>query len=307
MTIAEVYFRFLILVLTSIFTLTPTVILSIKYYEQKRSLLLYAGLLSASLFMVSLQMNISFITELLGIASAQPFQTILYLTLALGNSLSAICAPLFVFAYFEKTRSQSFNLILGILGSLVIVTHLFHCTIFPTWSFFNHFCHPLIYLSIFISAITGWTFFRSEQSVKKKRAVLLLLISALLFLPLLILDGYWPVSREGMWKLLWSVRPLFFVITSIALVWISAKSETGDTKSKLSLETFVSANNLTNRERDVLELLVSGKKSAEVAQLLTLKEKSVMNYINRIYRKCNVSSRVELLFEVHSGGKLINL
>lgn len=307
MDMSEIYVRFFILVVASLLTLAPTLILFIKFYEEKRTILLYSGLLSGSLFLVSLQMHISFISQLLGISSAQPFQTILSLTLALGNTLSVICAPLFVFAFFEKMRSLAFNIVLGILGSLTVVTNLFHCTIFPSWHFFNQFCHPLIYLSILISAVTGWIFFRNEKSVQKKRTVLVLLMTALFFLPLLILDGYWDISREGIWRLLWSVRPIFFMVMSIGLLVLTAGANGLKAKNDTNLDEFVTSNKLTRRECDVLELLITGKKSREVAQVLSLKEKSVTNYINRIYRKCNVSSRVELLFEVHSGSELIKL
>lgn len=51
---------------------------------------------------------------------------------------------------------------------------------------------------------------------------------------------------------------------------------------------------LTHRERQVLELLVRGKKVTDVAQFLDLTMNTVQGYIKEIYKKLNVHSRMEL-------------
>jgi two-component system nitrate/nitrite response regulator NarL len=52
---------------------------------------------------------------------------------------------------------------------------------------------------------------------------------------------------------------------------------------------------LTNREQDVVRLVVDGMKNREVAQTLQLTEHSVRNYLYRIFDKLGVSSRAELI------------
>jgi DNA-binding NarL/FixJ family response regulator len=51
---------------------------------------------------------------------------------------------------------------------------------------------------------------------------------------------------------------------------------------------------LTERENDILHLIVAGKGNKEIAALLKLAEGTVKNYVSRILEKLNVRSRTEL-------------
>jgi DNA-binding NarL/FixJ family response regulator len=52
---------------------------------------------------------------------------------------------------------------------------------------------------------------------------------------------------------------------------------------------------LSNREREVLDLIVEGMKNEEIADKLAITEHTVRNYVCRIFDKLGVSSRVELV------------
>lgn len=59
---------------------------------------------------------------------------------------------------------------------------------------------------------------------------------------------------------------------------------------------------LTEREREVLSLIVKGFSYKEIAGLLTMSSQTVPSHIKNIYRKLAVHSRSEAVFEaVHSG------
>lgn len=51
---------------------------------------------------------------------------------------------------------------------------------------------------------------------------------------------------------------------------------------------------LTDRERDVLGLVATGRDNGEIARELGLAEQTVRNYVSRVYEKVGVRSRVEL-------------
>ena len=55
---------------------------------------------------------------------------------------------------------------------------------------------------------------------------------------------------------------------------------------------------LTHREREVVELTTQGHSTASVAVLLAMSEGTVRQHMKRIYRKLQVSSRMELLLRV---------
>ena len=50
---------------------------------------------------------------------------------------------------------------------------------------------------------------------------------------------------------------------------------------------------LTQRELDVLRLVVEGKTNQNIGMLLKISEKTVEKYLDRIYTKLGVASRVE--------------
>jgi DNA-binding NarL/FixJ family response regulator len=52
---------------------------------------------------------------------------------------------------------------------------------------------------------------------------------------------------------------------------------------------------LSNREEDVVKLLMEGYSNREIAQGLNLSENTIKNYLFRIFEKLGVSSRTELL------------
>ncbi len=67
---------------------------------------------------------------------------------------------------------------------------------------------------------------------------------------------------------------------------------------KIQIDTM----SLTTREQDVLRLLVRGSTNKEIARDLYICEKTVKSHLNRIFRKLNVSRRLEaILYAIKSG------
>ena len=52
---------------------------------------------------------------------------------------------------------------------------------------------------------------------------------------------------------------------------------------------------LTRREEDVVRLVADAMKNREIAEKLKVSERSIRNYLYRIFDKLGVSSRVELI------------
>ncbi len=63
----------------------------------------------------------------------------------------------------------------------------------------------------------------------------------------------------------------------------------------LPVESFTKNFNLTRREKDILEKLLAGKSSSRVAEELFISVRTVDTHIYNIFKKCNVSSRIELI------------
>jgi DNA-binding CsgD family transcriptional regulator len=72
------------------------------------------------------------------------------------------------------------------------------------------------------------------------------------------------------------------------------------------MDTIKNTNELSDREREVLALMIEGKTNAQIAQILFITEKTVKNHAYRIYKKLGVQSRVELIKE-YSKGNIPNI
>lgn len=62
---------------------------------------------------------------------------------------------------------------------------------------------------------------------------------------------------------------------------------------------------LTNREREVFELLVQDKTTRDIAQQLFISEKTVRNHISNVMQKLNVKGRSQAVVELIKLGELI--
>ena len=64
---------------------------------------------------------------------------------------------------------------------------------------------------------------------------------------------------------------------------------------ELMEDMYSEANPLTDREKEVLELVADGKNTKEIAQELSIKSGTVRNYISMILEKLEVKNRIEAI------------
>ncbi len=62
---------------------------------------------------------------------------------------------------------------------------------------------------------------------------------------------------------------------------------------------------LTNREREVFDLLVKSKTTKEIADLLFISEKTVRNHISNVIQKLGVKGRSQAVVELVRLGELV--
>ena len=59
---------------------------------------------------------------------------------------------------------------------------------------------------------------------------------------------------------------------------------------------------LTDRERDVLDLVAAGHRNAEVARRLFLSDKTVRNHLTAVFAKLQAADRAELIVRARQAG-----
>ena len=61
---------------------------------------------------------------------------------------------------------------------------------------------------------------------------------------------------------------------------------------------------LTNREKEVFELLIKNKTTKEIADILSISEKTVRNHISNTMQKLGVSGRASAVVELLKLGEI---
>ena len=64
------------------------------------------------------------------------------------------------------------------------------------------------------------------------------------------------------------------------------------------------SNILTNREKEVFELLVMNKSTKEIANFLDISEKTVRNHVSNVMQKLGVKGRAQAVVELLKLGEL---
>ena len=63
-------------------------------------------------------------------------------------------------------------------------------------------------------------------------------------------------------------------------------------------EVFMDKNILTNREKEVFNLLISNKTTKDIANILNISEKTVRNHISNAMQKLGVKGRAQAVVEL---------
>lgn len=95
--------------------------------------------------------------------------------------------------------------------------------------------------------------------------------------------------------------PHYFLL--IALIWIprfylrfqpAAEGENGLAPTDESLSRY----NITSREGEIIELIITGCSNREIADTLYISPSTVRNHIYSIYQKLNINSRLQLVSRI---------
>lgn len=251
------------------------------------------------IFLLVAWLNIGHNARHIGVWTHEPIKSFSILMQTVVNVAATVIPPFFVYGYFQKRVPIWFKLLTAFLSGFVIGTHIqFAFEIIP-FSYFMIWCQSPSYVSYALTILAAIVFYVKEDSCIKKRFFRQMIIFTAVTYPLYIFDGY---SWERWYAhILWLVRPLFYVGISVLLIrlrFLIPKLFPSHDLSQHDLLKFVKQNNLTSRESDVLELVLQGCKNRDAANHLGLKEKSIENHLTKIYRKCEVASRNELMDKV---------
>ncbi|MDR2869940.1 MAG: helix-turn-helix transcriptional regulator, partial [Deferribacteraceae bacterium] len=86
------------------------------------------------------------------------------------------------------------------------------------------------------------------------------------------------------------------LLSMILLLWIRLHNDT-ETSAEATQDQF-RVEKLTNRERQVIEILIQGKTDKEIAGILNISAGTVYTHLKRIYQKTNSAGRLALINKI---------
>ncbi len=128
-----------------------------------------------------------------------------------------------------------------------------------------------------------------------------LLILTLVFLPLFLVDNLWEIFQVQ-WKLLprcFNFSPLYYTIwnflTFVAMIQFLIERKLWLTELIHPIPEKWNGIHFSQREREIISLLIQGYDNPTIASKLYITEHTVRNYISHLYEKTETSNRVQLV------------
>ena len=118
-------------------------------------------------------------------------------------------------------------------------------------------------------------------------------------------DGIWNAKglsvrfkvNRSFWNLAFYLVLVGFAAAALVLLWLYSqkKNDLIPEKDEAFLDSIRKEYELSQREKEIIELLLLGKKNEEIGDQLFISPNTVKNHVHNIYRKLNIKNRLQLL------------
>ena len=118
-------------------------------------------------------------------------------------------------------------------------------------------------------------------------------------------DGVWNdqgaylkmVITPPFWKTWWFRGLLLILVAALLIIWHQKRMENLSLRLKTEAEMnrFFDKYNISNREQEILYLILKGKTNRDIEDELYISIKTVKNHVYSIYQKLGVKTRLELI------------
>ncbi|MFN3660222.1 MAG: LuxR C-terminal-related transcriptional regulator [Brevinematales bacterium] len=160
-----------------------------------------------------------------------------------------------------------------------------------------------ILLVVFLGSTILFLWFRTLSDVPTllSQIIRLLLGLTLVFLPLFVVDNLWELFQVelGILPRCFNFSPLYYIIwnflTFFYIVRFLAEKSFWIFELVRPIPSCVGGVSFSQREREIISLLLKGEDNASIARKLYITEHTVRNYISKLYQKTLTSNRVQLV------------
>lgn len=228
----------------------------------------------------------------------------------IGSWIAMICMmyflPLLVHQLFEMHTWKDRRLIIGFLALFSLVLLVLNTMKFNRlWlngSMILFYGSMAYYVGVIIHNR------KALRNVHKQRVLLSYIVLSIVFLPLIVLD----VKSAELFTDITVVRygfmalPTFYIALNVLTIfWVMTLSKKMPELFRMSVdrkdmvEMFFDKYSITEREKDVVQMLINGYSYENIAESLIISKSTVKTHIRNVYRKVEVNNKVELMNTIY--------
>jgi len=216
-------------------------------------------------------------------------------------------------SFNDKSFTKSQNIKVILIGTIItifyIFTSLFPKYINPLYNWLdlivaNIFIFNLVIYNLEFLIIISFYFIWSRiiKDADKKRigklfALFYIICNSLSLLALIFIMQI-NISEMQLWIIQLFMLSIFIVAPFLWIKFVFIKYAQTMSRlinSNMNLETVYTKYSISEREKEIIQLIIDGKGNNEIKEKLFISYHTVKNHLSNIYRKLNVSNRHELI------------
>ncbi|MCX7820241.1 MAG: LuxR C-terminal-related transcriptional regulator [Brevinematales bacterium] len=214
--------------------------------------------------------------------------------------------PILTFSLVGKEMKKIFErfLLFFPISGVLNVTIVFLLKLNEKFTEFLIYLYSLLLILIILFSL--WLIITNISKMEKQiKNIMLKIVSVvILFLPGFLVDANFEILQNrlkvipkvfnfiGLFYIVWNVFTIYY-----AFIFLSSITDNSSVINVLPKD-FLVYYNITEREKKILEMLLSGYTNKEIAHKLCLSEGTIKNYIYVIFQKLNISNRMQIVRKV---------
>lgn len=265
-------------------TVTTGIVFYIKY---KKPTALYFSVMILGFFCLCFGSFVSYVSKVVPGFNNLPGFTLLMVVTAPCYLFISLFGIKFSLSLFGKTTKRIFDIGVTLFYIVSYFLSFFNIKYFQ----FPFDMIPLIIANLFMVIFLGVRF-KTIGNRLLKRSIKILFISSAALIPFLIM-----FFTGGLYSVALIITDVYFIIVGImtmvfGFVFLNKKPYMDGGRPTNS---FREDYNITDREMDIVNLILKGMSSPLIAEELNISSRTVTTHITNIYKKTEVKSRVQLV------------
>jgi len=247
--------------------------------------------------------------NMINIVQSSSLNTILNISSYVGVGFIIYFLPLFAYEFVKKKWTSRKKVFFQVAMLLPIFSLIIYY-ITPYKNLMNILSSSILFLVIFYALVFMCLNYKDIKTKYKKRVLKIFLTITILFLPYMYLDArseQIPILSKLFPYGLLSL-PIFYMLWNLLSMYFAVKYfkyviyESNDLNSQKDIEEvqnkqteFFEKFNITNREKEIILLLIKGDSYNQLSEELSISLTTVKTHVHNIYRKADVKNKIQLI------------